>query len=288
METGGRGRERVSRGSHPREGTGNVNFRGGGVDGDGDGDSGDFTRVLQVRAQQRHVHATTVGTILRPIGRPCANIMAPLSCGASTPTSFVGVGAAPLPRSERVYTRPLPSAVLIVSSSYPFIFRPLRPPSSVRRDDYPLTLSWRPRGHLIPLPLPPNRPLLPFLFLVVVLLFLPSWSPRDPSLGAPQRFLQRAQRRASGAHRWLLPFTAQRARARRGRLVSRERALPFSLASLFSPSSHPVSPFCARRGGNRLQLKLRSRAHRSKINACPLNPSSLPAGGLHFCRMNGF
>jgi len=71
-------------------GTPDVDVRGGGGgdgDGDGDGDDGDFTRVSQVQTQLRRVHATTVGTILRPIGRPCANIMAPLSCGTSTPTS---------------------------------------------------------------------------------------------------------------------------------------------------------------------------------------------------------
>lgn len=60
---------------------------GGGGDGDGDGNGGGFTRVSQVQTQLRRVHATAVGTILRPIGRPCANIMAPLSCGTSTPTS---------------------------------------------------------------------------------------------------------------------------------------------------------------------------------------------------------
>lgn len=206
---------------------------------------------------KRHVHATTVGTILRPIGRPCANIMAPLSCAVRPPQ----------PRrrrrcrttTPRGCTRPLPSAVLLaVSSSYPFIFRP---PSA--------------------LVCPPRRPPLnsPGVLAGVSSSLLDhprsSFSPDvvaaratlRVSVVAPRRFqrVTRVQRRVSGAHRWLLPFTLKGLGRDAEDSFSRERALPFFLASLLS-SSHPtpLSPFCARRGSNRVQLKLRSRAHRPR------------------------
>lgn len=141
------------------------------------------------------------------------------------PILDVGVGAAPLPRSERVYaSSPL---VLVVSSSYPFISRP-PPPSSVRRDDHPLTPPASSR---------PSSSLSSFFSSRRGHRAIPSGT-RD----APPRFLRatRVQRRASGAHRWLLPLTLKGLDATRKARSSRARLARFSLASLFSPSSHPV------------------------------------------------
>lgn len=259
-----RGRERVSRGSHPREKTpGRVCIFG-------EGESATATVVI-LRAfyksghNKRHVHATTVGTILRPIGRPCANIMAPLSCGASTPTST----SASVPHHYpeiREGVRVLPPRRCCWSSLLPILLSfVLHPPSSVRRDDQPLTppaFSQASRPSSLPRPLPPT---------IFVLLFFPSWSPRATlrvSEMAPRRFLQRAtrvQRRASGAHRWLLPFTLKGlGRDAEGSFLSRERLALLPRLPPFTLIPPLLSPFCARRGGNRVQLKLRSRAHRPR------------------------
>lgn len=180
------------------------------------------------------------------------------------PILDVGVGAAPLPRSERVYAfSPLGGASRLFFLSFYLA-------SSTALVCPPRRLPFNSPGVLAGTSSLLASAILAVLFLVVVLLFLlPSWSPRDPPgiRDAPQRFLQRAtrvQRRASGAHRWLLPLTLKGLDATRKARSSRARLARFSLASLFSPSSHPRSPFCARRGGNRVQLKLRSRAHRSR------------------------
>lgn len=230
-----RGRERVSRGSHPREKTpGRVCIFG-------EGESATATVVI-LRAfyksghNKRHVHATTVGTILRPIGRPCANIMAPLSCGASTPTST----SASVPHHYpeiREGVRVLPPRRCCWSSLLPILLSfVLHPPSSVRRDDHPLTPPAFSQA---------SRPSSP--------------SPRPSSSSFFSRRGHHA--RPSGYPRWLpdvfynarhgcngaLPvhidgyfrLRSKGSDATRKARFSRESALPFSLVSLLSPSSHP-------------------------------------------------
>lgn len=152
------------------------------------------------------------------------------------PNLDVGVGAAPLPRSERVYaSSPLGGAGRLfflsfyLSSSTALVCSPRRPPFNS-----PGVLADTPSS---------SSP--PTILAVLFLLFLlPSWSPRDPpgvSEMLPNVFYN-APHGCNGA----LPVHIDgyfRSRSkdsmRRGRLVSRERALPFSLVSLFSPFIPP-------------------------------------------------
>lgn len=166
------------------------------------------------------------------------------------PILDVGVGAAPLPRSERVYaSSPLGRASRLfflsfyLASSTALICPPRRSPF--------------------------NSPGVLATILVVVLLFLfPSWSPRDPfeyprcsptfstrDTGATARF--RCTSMATSAH-------AQRTRCdAEGSFLASAPCTLLSCLPLFTLVP-PRSLFCARRGGNRVQLKLRSRAHRSR------------------------
>lgn len=191
-----------------------------------------FTRVLRAQTQQcrRHVHATAVGTILRPIGRPCANIMAPLSCDVRPPQPRRRRRcAAPLhPRSgmrvppRRTGLVPVPRWPLLSLSFYLPSFRtralsaghpPATPPGLAR-------------------PLPRSRaahsPVSFHLFSLAVLAAASTAralsrprvrdSAHSPEgLVTPRcrrwlllptaRICRASTRCASGAHRWLFPFT---------------------------------------------------------------------------------
>jgi len=160
----------------------------------------DFTRVFASPDTTTRAHTTTVGTILRPIGRPCANIMAPLSCGASTPSTDVGVGATPPPRSTPSYVfLPRREDWSVGRLFFPILLSSIPPPpSAILRGDYPLTPS-RTRART-----PRSPSFLPlrvvFLFLSLSLVTVPpeGASPPPPPAATPLRIIAAARfRRAS-------------------------------------------------------------------------------------------
>lgn len=178
-----------------------------------------------VNAQKIDVHATAVATILRPIGRPCANIIPPLSYSPATLFS-----SPPLPppnqtkpnptqakpsQANPTQANPLPT---IGFSTYPFMRHPLPPlcpiPIYYSSPSDPTTPSFHPPipfSALSPAPLPPSYRAS----------FFSSLSTALATLAAlPQNLLQgslfsngggreAALLRVSGAHRWLFPFTLQ-------------------------------------------------------------------------------
>lgn len=100
-----------------------------------------------VNAQKIDVHATAVATILRPIGRPCANIIPPLSYSPATLFS-----SPPLPPPNQTKpnpTQPNPLPTIGFPSFYPpssstplphshLPLRSIRPYYSVFPSPYPL------------------------------------------------------------------------------------------------------------------------------------------------------
>lgn len=113
-----------------------------------------------VNAQKIDVHATAVATILRPIGRPCANIIPPLSYSPATLFSSPPLPPPNQTKPNPTQPNPLPT---IGFSSYPFIRHPLPPlcpiPIYHSAPSDPTTPSFHPPilfSALSPAPLPPS------------------------------------------------------------------------------------------------------------------------------------
>lgn len=177
-----------------------------------------------VNAQKIDVHATAVATILRPIGRPCANIIPPLSYSPATLFS-----SPPLPPPNQTKPNPTQAKPSQPNPGQPptddrFLYLPFYPPSSSTPlpHSHLLLLSIRPYYSVFP------SPYIPFSALSPAPLppsyrasFFSSLSTALATLAAlPQNLLQgslfsngggraAALLRVSGAHRWLFPFTLQ-------------------------------------------------------------------------------
>lgn len=204
--------------------------------------------VLRAFHKSRHnysgVHATAVGTILRPIGRPCANIMAPLSCGTSTPTST----SASVPHTAnppRDICRMRPTLVgtgpSVASSSYPFIFRPPLPSAILRRRppfNSPGTLA---ATFLIPLSFLTPDLLFPLFLVRVLVFFSRHWSPLDPR-GGPRGLSFTTTTRGATVSFRCASITAS-VRARTARLSSAQRYAEGSFSRSFPGRrrSHPLA-----------------------------------------------
>lgn len=115
-----------------------------------------------VNAQKIDVHATAVATILRPIGRPCANIIPPLSYSPATLFS-----SPPLPPPNQTKpnpTQPDPTpyrrSVSLPTLLSAILFHPLCPiPIYCSAPSDPTTPSFHPPipfSALSPAPLPPS------------------------------------------------------------------------------------------------------------------------------------
>lgn len=140
-----------------------------------------------VNAQKIDVHATAVATILRPIGRPCANIIPPLSYSPATLFS-----SPPLPPPNQ--TKPNPTqpnstpyrrSVSLPTLLSAILFHPFAP--------FPSTTPLHPTLLLrLSIPLSPfPRSLLLLFHPPIALLFFSSLSTALATLAAlPQNLLQ--------------------------------------------------------------------------------------------------
>lgn len=143
-----------------------------------------------VNAQKIDVHATAVATILRPIGRPCANIIPPLSYSPATLFS-----SPPLPPPNQTKPNPTQPNPTQPPTDDRFLFLPFYPPSS----STPLPHSHLPLRSIRPtlllrlsIPLSPfPRSLLLLFHPPIALLFFPLFPRRWRPLPAlPQNLLQ--------------------------------------------------------------------------------------------------
>lgn len=114
-----------------------------------------------VNAQKIDVHATAVATILRPIGRPCANIIPPLSYSPATLFS-----SPPLPPPNQTKPNPTQAKPSQPNPGQPptddrFLYLPFYAPSSSTPlpHSHLLLLSIRPYYSVFPSPYPLFRAL---------------------------------------------------------------------------------------------------------------------------------
>lgn len=147
-----------------------------------------------VNAQKIDVHATAVATILRPIGRPCANIIPPLSYSPATLFSSPPLPPPNQTKPNPTQPNPLPT---IGFSSYPFIRHPLPPlcpiPIYHSAPSDPTTPSFHPPilfSALSPAPLPPSYRASFFSSLSTALATL-ARATAEPATGIP--FLERGR-----------------------------------------------------------------------------------------------
>lgn len=200
------------------------------------------------------------------------------------PNLDVGVGAAPLPRSERVYaSSPLDGAGRLfflsfyLSSSTALVCPPRRPPFNS-----PGVLAGA-------------SPLLSPTILAVLFLFFLLYRRGYRATLRVSEMLPNVFYHARHGCNGALPVhidgyfrSRSKGAMRRERLVPRERALPFSLASLFSPSSHPVHPSVLAAEVIAVEVTLASTP--LEINALPSSPPEdcIFAGWTDFNCMTGF